>query len=195
MASQPIASPTYQAASTLNRPGRPFTRSQSEVDVLDSDLEENLGQADDEDSDHDDNKDSDFKEWQSYGSEESENFSLDEEDDLELKNESLGDIDLETDTQLCMTLGHGSIDDDMGANLLIVNKMAKKTLIRRFGVAVPDYTCRRTRRLIKHMVEGRHDEGYEARFKFDQTLKLDDNTNNFTESFNNAIMKHRGKPT
>ena len=34
-----------------------------------------------------------------------------------------------------------------------------------------------------------------ARFKFDQTLKVDDNTNNFIESFNNAIVKHRGKPT
>ena len=34
-----------------------------------------------------------------------------------------------------------------------------------------------------------------ARFKFDQTLKVDDNTNNFVESFNNAIVKHRGKPT
>jgi len=29
----------------------------------------------------------------------------------------------------------------------------------------------------------------------DQTLKVDDNTNNFVESFNNAIVKHRGKPT
>ncbi|KAJ8435958.1 hypothetical protein Cgig2_017496 [Carnegiea gigantea] len=80
---------------------------------------ENLGQADDEDSDHDDSEDSDFREWQSDGSEESENFSLDEEDDLELKNESLDDIDLETDTQLCMTLGYGSIDDDLVSSITI----------------------------------------------------------------------------
>jgi len=31
-----------------------------EVDVFDSDMEENLGQADDKDSDHDDSEDSDF---------------------------------------------------------------------------------------------------------------------------------------
>ncbi|KAJ8435063.1 hypothetical protein Cgig2_015568 [Carnegiea gigantea] len=33
-----------------------------------------------------------------------------------------------------------------------------------------------------------------ARIKFDEALKSDDNTNNFVESFNNAIVKHRGKP-
>ena len=33
-----------------------------------------------------------------------------------------------------------------------------------------------------------------ARFKFDHTLKLDANTNNFVESFNNAIVKHTRKP-
>jgi len=44
---------------------------------------------------------------------------------LKLENESLEDIDLETDTQLCMTLGHGSIDNDGGENLLIMNKMPK----------------------------------------------------------------------
>ncbi|KAJ8441906.1 hypothetical protein Cgig2_014375 [Carnegiea gigantea] len=33
------------------------------------------------------------------------------------------------------------------------------------------------------------------RFKFDQTLKINGNTNNFVESFNNAIVKHREKPT
>ncbi|KAJ8421507.1 hypothetical protein Cgig2_013185 [Carnegiea gigantea] len=147
----------------------------------------------------------------------------------------------------------------------------QKTLMRRFGV--PDYTCWRVRKLMKNVVEGRHDEGYKgiiktlknimpqasrricvlhfyknfaslypgawfdcffyiaanaysefvfkkamdkikdkdisdfhwlrdneplehwARFKFDQTLKVDDNTNNFVESFNNAIVKHREKPT
>ncbi|KAJ8426473.1 hypothetical protein Cgig2_009070 [Carnegiea gigantea] len=96
-----------------------------EVDVFASDVEENLGQADDEDSDRDDNEDGDFREWQSDGSEESESFSLDEEDDLEPENESLDDIDLENDTQLRMTFGHGSIDDDVGENLLIVNKITK----------------------------------------------------------------------
>ena len=34
-----------------------------------------------------------------------------------------------------------------------------------------------------------------TRFKFDQTLKVNDNTNNFVESFNNTIVKHRGKLT
>ena len=33
-----------------------------------------------------------------------------------------------------------------------------------------------------------------ARFKFDPTLKSDNNTNNFVESFNNAIVKHGGRP-
>jgi len=33
-----------------------------------------------------------------------------------------------------------------------------------------------------------------ARFKFDPTLKCDDNTNNFVESFNHAILKFRGLP-
>ncbi|KAJ8448900.1 LOW QUALITY PROTEIN: hypothetical protein Cgig2_030756 [Carnegiea gigantea] len=33
-----------------------------------------------------------------------------------------------------------------------------------------------------------------ARFKFDHTLKLDANTNNFVESFNNTIVKHTRKP-
>ncbi|KAJ8435960.1 hypothetical protein Cgig2_017498 [Carnegiea gigantea] len=83
------------------------------VDVFDSDVEGNSRQADDEDSDHDDSEDK----WQSNGSEESQNFSLDEVDDLEHKNESLDDINLETDTQLHMTLGYGSIDDDLGGSL------------------------------------------------------------------------------
>ncbi|KAJ8447261.1 hypothetical protein Cgig2_013038 [Carnegiea gigantea] len=69
-------------------------------DVFDSDVEENLGQADDEDSNHDDSKDSDFREWQLGGSEESDSLSLDEDNDLEAENESLDDIDLENDTQL-----------------------------------------------------------------------------------------------
>ena len=33
-----------------------------------------------------------------------------------------------------------------------------------------------------------------ARFKFDQTLKCPDNTNNFVEGFNHAILNFRGKP-
>ena len=33
-----------------------------------------------------------------------------------------------------------------------------------------------------------------ARFKFDTNLKCDDNTNNFVESFNHAIVKFRGLP-
>ncbi|KAJ8445925.1 hypothetical protein Cgig2_009854 [Carnegiea gigantea] len=90
-----------------------------EANVFDSDMDENLRQADDEDSDHDDSEDSDFREWQSNGSEESKSFSLDEEDDLEPENESLDDIDLENDTQLLITSGHGSIDVDVGKNLLI----------------------------------------------------------------------------
>ncbi|KAJ8435399.1 hypothetical protein Cgig2_009650 [Carnegiea gigantea] len=85
-----------------------------EVDVFNNDVEENLGQVDDKDSDHGDSDDN--------GSEEYDSFSLDEEDDLETNNELLDDLDLENDTQLCMSLGHGSIDDDVGENLLIVNK-------------------------------------------------------------------------
>ena len=38
----------------------------------------------------------------------------------------------------------------------------QKTLMRRFGVAVPDYTCWRARKLMKNVVEGRHDEGYKV---------------------------------
>jgi len=93
--------------------------------VFDSDVEKNLGRADDEGSDYDDNEDSDFREWQADGFEESDNFSLDEKDNLEADNNSLYDINLENNTQLRMILGHGSIDDDVGENLLIVNKMAK----------------------------------------------------------------------
>jgi len=37
-----------------------------------------------------------------------------------------------------------------------------KKLLRRFGVAVPDYTCWRARKLMKNVVEGRHDEGYKV---------------------------------
>ena len=93
--------------------------------MFDSDVEENLGQINDEENDHDDSEDSDFRECQSNGSEESKSFSLEEEDDLELENKSLDDIDLETDTQLCMTLGQYSIADDVRENLLITNQMAK----------------------------------------------------------------------
>ena len=57
-----------------------------EADVFDSDVEENLGQADDEDSNHDDSEDSDFKEWQSDESEESDSLSLDEKFDLQAEN-------------------------------------------------------------------------------------------------------------
>ena len=35
---------------------------------------------------------------------------------------------------------------------------------------------------------------YWARIQFDSSFKSDDNTNNFVESFNNAIVKHRGRP-
>ena len=42
-----------------------------------------------------------------------------------LKNESLDDTNLENNTQLRMTLGHRSIDNDGGDSLLTVNKMAK----------------------------------------------------------------------
>ncbi|KAJ8445631.1 hypothetical protein Cgig2_018572 [Carnegiea gigantea] len=35
---------------------------------------------------------------------------------------------------------------------------------------------------------------YWARIKFDEALKSNDNTNNFVKSFNNAIVKHMGKP-
>ncbi|KAJ8446109.1 hypothetical protein Cgig2_000906 [Carnegiea gigantea] len=117
------ASPSRIASNLL--PPQPPKLNLLTIDVFDSDVEENLGQADDEDSDHDDSEDSDFMEWQADGSEESDSFSLDEEDDLEPENESLDDIDLENDTQLRMTLGYGSIDDDMSENFLIVNKMAK----------------------------------------------------------------------
>ena len=75
-----------------------------EGDVFDSDVEENLGQADDKDSDLDDSENSDFRKWQLDGSEESEGFLLDEDEDLEAKNESLDNIDLETDNQLRMSL-------------------------------------------------------------------------------------------
>ncbi|KAJ8431218.1 hypothetical protein Cgig2_016777 [Carnegiea gigantea] len=77
-----------------------------EVDVFDSDVEENLGQVSDEESDHDDSEDSDFREWQSDGSEEFDILSLDEDDELQDENESLDDVDLENDTQLRMTIGH-----------------------------------------------------------------------------------------
>jgi len=33
-----------------------------------------------------------------------------------------------------------------------------------------------------------------ARFQFDPTLKCDDNTNNFVDSFNHAILNFRGLP-
>ncbi|KAJ8421506.1 hypothetical protein Cgig2_013184 [Carnegiea gigantea] len=54
-----------------------------EVDVFDSDVEDNLGQASNKESDHDDSEDSDFREWQSDGSEEFDSLSLDEDDDLQ----------------------------------------------------------------------------------------------------------------
>ena len=32
----------------------------------------------------------------------------------------------------------------------------------RFGVAVPDYNCWRAKKLLKNVVEGKHDEGYKV---------------------------------
>ncbi|KAJ8428902.1 hypothetical protein Cgig2_024971 [Carnegiea gigantea] len=215
-----------------------------EVDVFDSDVEENLGQASDEESDHDDNEDN--------GSEEFDSLSLDEDDDLQDENESLDDVDLENDTQLRMTIGHGSFHDDVGENLLIVNKMARvfrqgklwsrnrdgtgiikalKNVMpqasRRICVlhfyknfaslylgawfhyffyivanAYSEFVVKKAMDKIKdkdisafHWLRDNEPLEHWARFKFDQTLKVDDNTNNFVESFNNAIVKHRGKPT
>ncbi|KAJ8431945.1 hypothetical protein Cgig2_000004 [Carnegiea gigantea] len=145
----------------------------------------------------------------------------------------------------------------------------QKTVMRRFGVAVPDYTCWTVGKLMKYVVEDRYDEGYKgiikviknvmpqasrricvlhfyknfvsnypsiARFRCflyiaanaysefvfkkavetmkekdisafhwlrdneplkhcGKTLKVDDNPNNFGESFSNAIVEQRGKPT
>lgn len=76
-----------------------------------------------EGSDHDDSKDSDFRDSQSKGYEKSENLSMDKMDDLEHK--SLEDIDLESNTQIRMTLGHDNIDHKASEELLVVNKMAK----------------------------------------------------------------------
>ena len=96
-----------------------------EVDVLDGDVEYNFRVVD-KGSDHDDNEDSDFRECQSDRSKESKSFSFNEGDDLEFENELSDDIDLESNTQLRITLRHGNIDDDDASeDLLIVNKMAK----------------------------------------------------------------------
>ncbi|KAJ8419543.1 hypothetical protein Cgig2_033910 [Carnegiea gigantea] len=151
----------------------------AEVDVFDSDMEDNFRTVD-KGSDHDDNEDSGFRECQSNRSKESKSFSFNEEDDLEFKNELSDDMDLESYTQLRMTLGHGNIDDDdAGEDLLIVNKMAKGTI-----KALKDIMPQALRRIcVLHLCEN----------FASKTLKLDGNTNNFVESFNNAIVKRRGK--
>ncbi|KAJ8423139.1 hypothetical protein Cgig2_014411 [Carnegiea gigantea] len=69
-----------------------------EIDVFDSDVEENLEQASDEESDHDDSEDEEF-----------DSLSLDKDDDLQDENESLDDVDLENDTQLHITIGHDAL--------------------------------------------------------------------------------------
>ncbi|KAJ8421081.1 hypothetical protein Cgig2_025042 [Carnegiea gigantea] len=45
-----------------------------------------------------------------------------------------------------------------------------------------------------HWLKDTEPLGHWARFKFDHTLKSTDNTNNFVESFNHAILNFRGKP-
>ncbi|KAJ8445941.1 LOW QUALITY PROTEIN: hypothetical protein Cgig2_009870 [Carnegiea gigantea] len=201
----PNSTPTVKSPS----PASPSKRMASHFDV-----EENLGQVNDEGNTHDDSEDSDFREWQLDGSEESQSFSLDKEDDLGPENESLDDINFENNTQLRMTLGHGSIDNDEHDSLSTVNKMAKvfkqgklwtrnrdgKGIIKALKNVMPQ-ALRRICVLYfyKNFASNypRDDEPLEhwAGFKFDQTLKLNDNTNNFIESFNNTIVKHRGKPT
>ena len=49
--------------------------------------------------------------------------------------------------------------DEFKDNPNIDKGTMQKTLIGRFGLAVPDYTCWRIRKLRKNMVEGRYDEG------------------------------------
>ena len=41
-------------------------------------------------------------------------------------------------------------------------RIMQKTVIKRFGVAIPDYTCWMVRKLMKYVVEGRHNEGYKV---------------------------------
>ncbi|KAJ8423528.1 hypothetical protein Cgig2_030023 [Carnegiea gigantea] len=177
-----------------------------EVDGFDTDVEENLGQADDEDSDHDDSKDNDFREWQVDGSEESDSFSLDEEDDLEPKNESLDDIDLENDTQLRMTSGHGSIDDDVGENVLIVNKKAKifrqgKLWSRNRGGKGIIKTLKNVMPRICVLYFYKNFTSNYPEFVFKKAIEKikDEDISDFhrlrDKSFNNTIVKHRGKLT
>ena len=47
----------------------------------------------------------------------------------------------------------------------------QKTLMRRFGVAVLDYICWRARKLMKYVVNGRHDEGYKVLPQYMQAFK------------------------
>ena len=46
-----------------------------------------------------------------------------------------------------------------------------------------------------HWLRGNEKLELWARFKFDTNLKCDDNTNNFLESFNHAIVKFRDLPS
>jgi len=47
----------------------------------------------------------------------------------------------------------------------------QKTLMRRFGVAVPDYTCWRARKLMKNVVKSRYDEGYKVLLHYMRVFK------------------------
>ncbi|KAJ8425365.1 hypothetical protein Cgig2_015079 [Carnegiea gigantea] len=132
-----------------------------EVDVFDSDVEENLGQADDEDSGHDDSEDSDFREWQSDGFEESDILLLDEEDDLSL-NEGHKCPNTQFSKHALSKWVATKLLDEFKDNPNMDKGTMQKTLVRRFGVVVPDYTCSRARKLMKNVVEGSHDAGYKV---------------------------------
>ncbi|KAJ8430866.1 hypothetical protein Cgig2_023544 [Carnegiea gigantea] len=100
----------------------------------------------------------------------SEDVSLDEENN---NSESGDDEQLKVQVKQKMQLGAEIIDSDANRDV-IVNKMArtlrqgtlwtrnrddKETVIRKYGIHIPDYTCWRVRKMMKDAIDGKHEEG------------------------------------
>ncbi|KAJ8424080.1 hypothetical protein Cgig2_025233 [Carnegiea gigantea] len=130
--SQPVNSPrrplTRSQTNSISKAPVPTTPSSSQptkdlgqpqipqLDVLDSDVDENVEEPVEEDLDSN-TEDSDFR---GDEQEESDEISLDEDSD---ENEALDELNLEVDTEQRMTLDHENADGNEGH--VIVSKMVK----------------------------------------------------------------------
>ncbi|KAJ8430847.1 hypothetical protein Cgig2_034174 [Carnegiea gigantea] len=185
-------------------------------DAFDSDVDENVEEQVEEYLESD-SEDSDFNVDEQ---EESDEVSLDDESD---DNEVLDELDLELDTEQQIRLGHVDADGSQGhmvvSKMAKVFKQGRLWSMNRDGsVSLKEgawfhcffYIAANAYSSFVHLkamdkIKQKEPAAYQwlrdneplehwARFKFDTNLKSTDNTNNFVESFNNAISKLRGKP-